>query len=629
MTRWTLAAIIGFGVLMACGWALYLPIFQNPDEDSHYDYALTLFSAGRAVRPAENVLGRDTHPVVDYLMRETHARELRLDRNLRADSGYGSAAYFHALDAKAPHRLVVGSLDPAPYISRFYPIGYYALASLAIAAGDAISGHSVVAQFFAARFLSVLLLPFTLWFTWRALVELGIKRQKASSILACMALMPLTAWMAASVQPDVLVGALVAPITFVALKLRKDAENVRLLTILGFLLAALVATKQHYFLALYLPIAAMLLVRLSVTKRPLRALTYLSFVTVPATIALAFTEALLRAAPGGRGICQFPSGLSVAAHGGPMELARFCAVGLLQGMRDTFFDDGGLSFWLNYTAYRDTPIMVLSRPFTHVLASVIPVLSIVVATLVLLRLYTVASHLAVIGRRRSWQSAAKLATSNVLFNSYVAFIVIIYGFEASTGGEIPMQGRYWLPFMPAVWLAAFTVAPRALPRRLHRPFGNAALGLVLLFGLLASAYSFPSLRQRYYGPPRQVDPKTELTTAIWSDVARGSVRISGVAYDLRSAAPVERVVLRLDRRRAYVPAEVDRPDVQCQMEQTLLHVGYKLRLPAAALGAGKHTIAVFVKTPWRRDLIDTGTSTSFEIPEARSGVASHRTTSAG
>ncbi|GAC1542365.1 MAG: hypothetical protein NVS3B16_07230 [Vulcanimicrobiaceae bacterium] len=546
-------------------------------------------------------------------MRETHARQQRLDDNVRADPGYGTAAYFRALDARAPHPHFAARIESVPYIGRLYPIGYYALASYAIAAGDALFHHSVVAQFFAARLLSVLLLLWTLWFSWCALRELPIKRRQARVIFACVVLMPLTAWMAGSVQPDVLVGALVAPATCVALRLRRDPTNVVLLALLGALLAALIATKQHYFLALYLPIAAMLAVRMPLRTAPLRALASAALLTVPAAIAYAVTATVLHPAAGGGGVCQLPSGLSVASRGGPADVLHFFSVGVQRALRGTFLDNEGMSFWLNYTAYHDTPIDIVSRPVTLALGRIIPALSVMLAILFLVRCYGVVKRLALVGCRRSWRAAARVATSNVFVNSYLAFVVIIYGYEFSIGGHIPMQGRYWLPFLPAIWYVTFHVAPRALPRRLRIPIANVSQGLVLLFGVLASAYTFPSLHERFYGPPAAKDPRSELTSAIWSEVAHGFVTINLVVYDLRSAAPVERVVLRMDDRRSYVPLPVDRPDVQCDMEQTLLHVGYTLRLPAPPVGAGRHTVQIFVKTPWSRALIDTGKTTTFTI----------------
>ena len=604
---------IAFAVFMAVGWIFYLPIFLNPDEDSHYDYALTLFSSGRPMRTDENVVGRDTHPTIEYLMRETHARQQRLDTNVAADPGYGSAAYFRSIDNHAPQPTVAGKIVPAPYISRFYPIGYYALVAVAIAIGDALTDHSIVAQFFSARMLSVFFLISFLWFSWRALCELTLTRKKIRAIFVCTAVLPLTAWMSASVQPDMLACALIAPITFVALRLRTSPKHSTSLALLGLLLASLMATKQHYFAAIYIPIAAMLAARLPWRTNIFHAVASIGWISVPAIVAYTVGRYFLFTTHALAGVCQAPSGLAIAMRNGSASTIHFLGEGLLRGIRTTFVDDSSRSFWTNYTAYRNMPLDIVSAQFTGALSAILPALSMMIALLFLLRLYQVAYRLRRIALRRSWLAAARVATSNILINSYLTFILVIYSFQMYVGGNIPLQGRYWLPFLPAIWYVTFYIAPRALPSRFALPAGNFAFGFVIVFGLLASAYTFPSLHERFYEKPTFGIPTEELTNAIWADVVHGVVRINGVSYDLRSAEPVEKVVLRIDGRNTFLPKRIDRPDVQCDMEKTLLHVGYTLQIDASKLQPGRHEIDVLVLTPWHRGLIDTGTHAEVNI----------------
>jgi hypothetical protein len=608
------AIAVGF----SAGWAVVLPIFLSPDEDSHYDYALTLYTAGRPMRPAENVVGRDTHPVVAYLMTATHARQQRLDTAVRADSGYGGAAYFRALDAKAPHvdaRVErAGPIDPVPYISRLYPIGYYALAAIAIGLGDLLTHGSAVGELFFARFLSVALLAPTLLFTWLALRELGIGTRKALLLLACTALLPMTAWMAGYVQPDDLVCALVAPIVYLALRLRRDPNNPALLAVLGGLLAALIATKQQYFLAVYVPIVAMLAVR-SPLRWSLCALRWPALTTVPPLLAFALTAPLLRAAPGGSGVCRIASGLSAARRFGTAHVVHFLAHGLVTTIDGSFLPGSGLaSFWLAYTAYRNT-LIVLGTPALSLLAiMLLSALSLIVVGLFAVRACAVAARLGTIGRRRSWGSALRVATSNVLVNAYLFYFVILCGYEMSIGGYIPIQGRYWLPFVPAIWLIVVNIAPRALPPRLARALGAVMLTLILGFDVLASAFAFPSLHDRFYAPAPRTEPAKEIMADVATARGHGSVIVSGTAIDLRDASPVDRIVVRVDRGTDLPVRRVPRPEVLCSMEETLLRTGFEASVPTSTLRAGRHDIAVFVKTPWSAGLIDTGARSSFEVP---------------
>jgi hypothetical protein len=622
-----LAALLGFvAIALAAGWALVLPIFLSPDEDSHYDYALTLYTAGRPMRQAENVVGRDTDPVVAYLMRATHARQQRLDTAVGADPGYGSAAYFRALDAGAPHvdapAMHDGPIVPVPYISRLYPIGYYALAALAIGLGDRLTHGSAVAEVLFARVLSVALLVPTLLFTWLALRELALGTRMALAILGCTALLPLTAWMAGYVQPDNLVCALVAPALYVALRLRRRPDDTVLLATLGLLLAALMATKQQYFLAVFIPIAAMLAAR-----APLRlsaaTLRWSALLTVPPVLAFAATEPMLRDTPGGGGVCRLGSHLAAAETLGIEHVGRFLAHGIQNTIDGSFLGTSGLdSFWLAYTAYRNTELVLGNPTLTTVAIVAIAALTAVVAALFLARVVLIVPRLVAVGRTRGWRSVARIATSNVFVNAYLCYFIILSGFEMSIGGYIPVQGRYFLPFVSAVWLIAVVIAPRALPRRFGRAFGGVLLTLILSFDLVACAFTFPSLHDRFYVPSRAVPPQRELLADVSVAERAGLWDVRGAAVDLRDADPAQLVVVRLDDRIDLATRSVPRPDMLCNMEQTLLQTGFDATIPPSQLRAGRHEVAVFVKTPWSARLLDTGARTSFDVAVARAVLGS-------
>jgi hypothetical protein len=617
-----LAAVLGvIAIAFAAGWALVLPIFLSPDEDSHYDYALTLYTAARPMRPAENVVGRDTQPVVAYLMSATHARQQRLDTAVGADPGYGGAAYFRALDAGAPHvdarAMHDGPIVPVPYISRLYPIGYYALAALAIGLGDRLTHGSAVAEVLFARFLSVALLVPTLLFTWLALRELALGTRKALAILACTALLPLTAWMAGYVQPDNLVCALVAPALYVALRLRRRPDDTVLLAALGLLLAALMATKQQYFLAVFIPIAAMLAAR-----APLRlsaaTLRWPALLTLPPLLAFAATEPMLRDTPGGGGVCRSESHLAAGNALGIAHAASFLVHGIHTTITGSFLGTSGLdSFWLAYTAYRNTDLVLGNPTLTTAAIVAIAALTAVVAALFLARVVLIVPRLVAVGRTRGWRSVARIATSNVLVNAYLCYLAILCGFEMSIGGYIPVQGRYFLPFVSAVWLIAVVIAPRALPRRFGRAFGGVLLTLILSFDLVACAFTFPSLHDRFYVPSRAVPPQRELLADVSVGERAGLWDVRGAAVDLRDADPAQRVVVRLDDRIDLATRSVPRPDMLCNMEQTLLQTGFDATIPPSQLRAGRHEVAVFVKTPWSARLLDTGARTSFDVAVAR------------
>ena len=177
-----------------------------------------------------------------------------------------------------------------------------------------------------------------------------------------------------------------------------------------------------------------------------------------------------------------------------------------------------------------------------------------------------------------------------------------------SGGHLPVQGRYWLPFASAVWLIAISIAPRALPRRFSRATSTIVLAGILVFGAVASAFTYPSLRERFYSPQQAVPSARETFADVKTVIAGGD------ALDLRRALPAESIAVLLDGHENVPIRMVDRPDVLCQTEQTLLHTGFEGRLSLAKLRSGPHELSVLVRTPWAPQPIDTGVRATFDVP---------------
>jgi hypothetical protein len=606
--------LIAIATALAAVWMLMLPIFLSPDEDTHYDYALTLYSAGRPVVASEDRVGRDTHPVVAYLMNATHARQQRLDRNVGADPGYGTLAYFRHLDALAPHvnRTAFHDqrIDPAPYISKVYPIGYYALVAAAITATASISHDSAVAEFFVARLLSVLLLVPTLLFTWLALLKTSLRPKRALLVLACIALLPLSNWTAASVQPDNLAYLLVAAALYVALRLRDAPSNVAMQTILGLLLGALIAVKQHYFAAVFVTTAVMLASRLDFRRHTLAGVRCLAFLAVPPLASFLATRPFLT--PPASGVCTLDRGVSLAHQHGLSALFSYVVNGLFTAFANTFLNGLGLqSFWLYFTAYRDAPITIVKPFVTSAMLVLISAVSIVVLTLFLMRLMQTVRRLARIATHRSLRSALRVASSNVLVNGYLAFFVIIYGFEISVEGFVPIQGRYWLPFVAGLWLITIDIAPRALPRRLRHVVARGLSTALLLCVIVANAFSLPSLYSRFYANVAPLTAKDETLAELHVSRSGDILDFTGYAVDRRDASPVRQSVLLLDGRRLIHTQAAESPGLACDLETTLANAGFEARVRAANLAPGRHRLSLFVKVPWSSELIDTGERVRF------------------
>src|SRR5271168_4105272 len=72
--RVVLALIIAVSVALSTFWAFRVPIFEEPDESAHFDYAISIATAHRLILAREGVPGTDVHPYTLYLEDTTNFR---------------------------------------------------------------------------------------------------------------------------------------------------------------------------------------------------------------------------------------------------------------------------------------------------------------------------------------------------------------------------------------------------------------------------------------------------------------------------------------------------------------------------------------------------------------------------
>jgi hypothetical protein len=377
--------------------------------------------------------------------------------------------------------------------------------------------------------------------------------------------------------------------------------------------------KQHYFAAVFLATAAMLAPRLDFRRHALAAARCVALLTALPLASFLATRSFLT--PAASGVCHFNSAIS-ELHG-PVAGLRLFSYGLLQAFANTFLDESGLeSFWLYFTAYRNSPITIMTPAFTALLLVIISALSVLVLMLFLARLTQTARRLALVAEHRSVRSALRVATSNLLINSYIVFFFIIYGFEMMVGGYIPLQGRYWLPFVAGLWIITIESAPRALPKRFRRIFARGLSKALLLTVIVAAACSLPSLYSRFYANSAPLSPPDE--TAADMRVLRigDTFRFSGYAVDRRDASPATQTALRLDHKSVLDTRPAASPRLECDTERTLSNAGFEAQLPSSDLTPGRHSVAVLVKVPWSARLLDTGVTARFAVAPGTSSKRS-------
>ncbi len=85
--RAVVALIVVLSVGLSTFWAFRVPIFEEPDESAHFDYAISIATAHRLILAREGTPGTDVHPITRYLEDATKFRSIRYNRDGRVPRG--------------------------------------------------------------------------------------------------------------------------------------------------------------------------------------------------------------------------------------------------------------------------------------------------------------------------------------------------------------------------------------------------------------------------------------------------------------------------------------------------------------------------------------------------------------
>jgi hypothetical protein len=509
--RWAecvLSVIIVSASLLSLVWVFTVPILQNPDENSHIDYAFTIYSTGRLLNvrrpPSEwNVHARliegpgdatydfISHQYTLYLIDSTDFMRIRFHPEERVPPGYGTASYYQNLDRNAPHAPAqIHYLRPQdnPWLVTGYPFAYYAAVAIWLKLTSLFSSGPV-GLFFAARIVSVFLLAWSLAFTYAILRELRLSKLRSLALTAIAAFFPVTTFISSSVQPDNLAWALMSLCFYLALLLRRKPANYRLLALLGTALGLLLVTKYHFYLFTVVAIIATV-----VTEHFFRRSSWKSLVSVLTALLL-------------------PSVLLFAVQlwvvwGAPSITGsnlRFAASGHLDGVKKALqnYYRGGpalLSYWGIY-GWMDTPLIIGSPIMQRRILLLLSGLTLLVFLLVLFRWEQVITRLVVLARHGRWRMALRILFSNPLLHSHFifsAFMILLFAWHEKGFGA---QGRHWFPYFLSGFLITTQFAPRALTHRKTQAAVSAMFILGLMsYCVLGGYYSIQAIKKRYYGP---------------------------------------------------------------------------------------------------------------------------------
>jgi hypothetical protein len=503
-SRWAtlaLAALVAASTGLCLRWVFLVPIYQSPDEPAHLDYALALRQNGGLFRPEgpPRLPLETVHPVTQYLADRTATAAVAFHGDVRMPPGYGTPAFYAALDRERP------PLDdaplPPPGLAWVYPYGYYALLAGWLAVWERLDG-SLTSLFFGARLFSVALLAATLLFSYGAARELGHRRRFCLLVTAAMGFLPLTLFVASYVQPDNLSFALVSACFYLSLRVGRRPDHAGLVAALGWALGGLLVTKQHYYLCTVLPASAHAVgAWLRAGIRPGRR-TALALALAGPSLAL--------------GAVHWWSVRDAVSYYGPATPPAPLA--LLNGLRRalTDFSTGAThrSFWGVY-GWMDTPLVIHNAATTAAVRLLVRVVTWSLAVLTLMRLRQALGTLARLWRRGNHGAAVRLLVSNVPVNSFILFTGLMFVLFAVWANRFGAQGRNWLPLLLPMLLVALRYAPSALRRPSHRAvLACGAFAGLFAYELAGNVYALMTIRDRYYDPSNS-RPMCECRAAEW------------------------------------------------------------------------------------------------------------------
>jgi len=505
-----LAGIVAVSVAVAVAWVFIVPILEAPDETVHFEYSTALYSAGGLVAPRDaariSVPAGRSIPDPTYIEDASAVADIAEKPDVKAPAYYGSGTYYNAVDQNA-HRVEATPQLVDPPLLRYYPFGYYLLDAAAMGVVSLVTS-SPVALFFGARALSAALLIPSLLLTYMLLRRLRCTRRLSLALTAVVGLFPMTSMMASSVQSDNLSFTLVALALVAAFEVRARPHHRAWIAVLGVALGALAVTKLHYFAIVAFTVAAMLVTQ-RLHARDTRGWPFEVALLALPTIVLGSLQAWLwwgspPLISSGQ-IADVPN-YRAALSGGLPAIASYVANTVSFTFLDNTFGREFGSFW-GVFGWVDTPLVLGSPGITAVVWLLISGISMLLLVCTLIRIGRVGWRLLEVARRGHARLALKLAFSNPAANAYFLFALFLFTVEGYPG----VQGRYYLPFLPAVFWVALKYAPRALPGKFGPALFRMQVAGLIAYTAAGAVFAFPTLSARYYAHGRDLVPVTRAT----------------------------------------------------------------------------------------------------------------------
>lgn len=500
--RWATIAIVAAAVVQACVWAVTVPIFQNPDEPVHADYAFAIAHAGHPLR-ATNVLPSGLiDPLTEYFAVRARLNPIAFHPNERQRADYGTPPYFHMLDAAAPWdavRRYGRDPTPQPMLTDRYPVAYYAAAGAGAAAAEATG--SATASFFAMRLVSVAFFALLILASRALLLEAGLSPLAATTGTFAIAFFPELTSVAASVQPDNATNLFLIASVLFALRACKTRDT-RWLLWMGCALGGLYLSKLYYFLPCFAGcVVAVIASRRSGTPRV--SASALAAVAVPLLAAVAVNAWVTGWPSSTHGVphqsVALTARITEALHGGPVAAAQFATGEAASAFHDFLWDGATIqSYWGNF-GWLDTTLDFRVPYVTPIVWNLIRVATVAAWIVGLIAAYRALARLVRYGSMRGPLRALALALRDPVVSTFLLFTLTMLCLHVALGSGLGFQGRYWFPILPlTVIVTARSVAHLFAKFRRRRVAVYAILLPLALFSAFGSVAGVDDVHARYY-----------------------------------------------------------------------------------------------------------------------------------
>lgn len=273
------------GLVNALAWAAIVAPLTGPDEDNHASYIIHLAETGG---PPSVGKGSSTHSTqTEYLLAGAQLRTMINNAGARPDLSHWDTLA-RQMDA-APQSQRDNGDGPNP-IAKNSPLYYY----LGAAVYELSPDRSLPGRLFAIRAMTTLLMPAMVLLAWLIAAEMFAAGWARMLTAAMVALQPKLAFMAGTINPDMLMITLFTATVLFGLRLAKGELTAKNGVLVGLCAGACVLTHGRGFAAV--PIALLALaIGLEKVRPPIpiavrKVSLSLAALLLPVIIALVYTR---------------------------------------------------------------------------------------------------------------------------------------------------------------------------------------------------------------------------------------------------------------------------------------------------------------------------------------------------